>query len=353
MMEKNITTFLKKVVSSNRNRHYHKQQKEKADRCYHEIIAQYPEHTISSRQRKIIDEYSHDTFGSSVFSPWLRTYAAYRGAFVEGWIPGNYFSRILTPRLVHYQNFDAKTISRRILGTDRIPDIAYHLNGFWLDREHREIPPGALKDVVFADTSTVFVKLDRSYGGRDVWKVDRTGFDPEELSALGDLVLQSPISQHPFFDQFTPDSVATLRIITVKQAGTPARNRASHLRLGRHGSTIVRTAEDIRVAVMDDDGTLGERGCGKRWASLSAHPDSGVAFAGATIPGFGSAVALCERLHDESPISMVIGWDIAIDVSGEPVLMEWNQGRIGIRFSEASIGPCFTGLGWEDVWKNP
>jgi hypothetical protein len=85
--------------------------------------------------------------------------------------------------------------------------------------------------------------------------------------------------------------------------------------------------------------------------SFTAHPDSEIAFSGERIPGFGRASAMCEKLHDENPYALAIGWDIAIDRSGSPVLMEWNQVWGGIALSEASLGPCFSNLGWENVWR--
>ena len=60
---------------------------------------------------------------------------------------------------------------------------------------------------------------------------------------------------------------------------------------------------------------------------------------------------MCEQLHDQSPFSVLIGWDLAIDPSGAPVLMEWNEGAAAIAFAEASLGPCFKTLGWENEWR--
>ena len=57
---------------------------------------------------------------------------------------------------------------------------------------------------------------------------------------------------------------------------------------------------------------------------------------------------MCKKLHDENPYSLLIGW-VAIDRSASPVLMEWNQIWGGIALSEASLGPCFSNLGWEHL----
>ena len=178
----------------------------------------------------------------------------------------------------------------------------------------------------------------------------RDEFDLDHLSRLGDLVVQSPVEQHPFFDEFTTDSVATLRLTTLKRPGQPAKHMASILRFGQGGATIV-SGNTIRVPLVDDRGTLNARAVDGNWVSHLVHPDSQIGFAGKQIPGFQTAVAMCEKLHDESPFSAVVGWDIGFDRSSNPVLMEWNEGAAAIAFSEASQGPCFKGLGWENAWR--
>jgi hypothetical protein len=47
------------------------------------------------------------------------------------------------------------------------------------------------------------------------------------------------------------------------------------------------------------------------------------------------------------PHFTIIGWDIAISDNDRIELLEWNANRPEIKLSEATIGPCFLGLGWE------
>jgi Sugar-transfer associated ATP-grasp len=350
MLTEPLRRLVRGRVEAGKARRFHARDNAKARAAYEVIVTQYPARSLSEADKKRISDYSNDVFGSGKFAPWLELYSAYRGKFLEGWIPENYFLKVLAPSWRSYNNIDAKTIARRILGSDRVPDRAYFINGFWLDRDHQHIENDRLQDYLFADADALFIKTDRSAQGAGVSKISRAQFDWEHLSRLGNLVVQSAIDQHPFFDRFTSDSVATLRVTTVKPPGRKAEHKASILRLGHGGGTVV-TADAIRVPVVDDRGTLADRAADASWMSHRAHPDTHVAFAGERIPGFQQAVALCEKLHDQSPFSVLIGWDVAIDSHGDPVLMEWNQGTAGIALSEASLGPCFRDLGWEDVWR--
>ena len=90
---------------------------------------------------------------------------------------------------------------------------------------------------------------------------------------------------------------------------------------------------------------------GPNWEQYSEHPDSGFAFAGQMIPNFPIAVAECEKIHRKLPNFAIIGWDVSITENGEVGIIEWNAGHPDIKFSEATTGPCFSGLGWEDMWK--
>ncbi len=350
MVTERLKRFLRGRIETDKTRRFHARINGEYRDAYQAMVAQDPTRKLSAAQKELIEEYSKDVFGSAKYAPCLELYSAYRREFVEGWIPENYFFKVLVPSWRTYNNIDAKTIARRILGTQCIPDVAYYINGFWIDREHRHLDASRLKDVLFADSDAIFVKADRGARGDGVRKITRTEFDPEQLSRLGNFVVQSAIEQHPLFNEFTPHCVATLRITTVKPPGRPAEHKASILRLARGGATVV-TLNTVRVPIIDHQGTFSERAADHGWVSHVVHPDSQVAFSGKRVPGFQRAVALCEQLHDESPFSVLIGWDVAIDRMGAPVLMEWNQGVAGIALSEASQGPCFKNLGWENVWR--
>ena len=56
---------------------------------------------------------------------------------------------------------------------------------------------------------------------------------------------------------------------------------------------------------------------------------------------------MCIELHKKVPHITIIGWDMAICDDETTKVIEWNAKHCDIKFSEASTGPCFLGLGWE------
>ena len=290
--------------------------------------------------------------GSTRFAPWLETYTAWRGGFHEGWMPDNYFGRVVLPRLpgpIAEGAFGAaKTLARRmLLDEGLLPDRAAWVNGAWLDAAGRPIDEASARAAIFAEDDVAILKHDGSRRGQGVVKIRATDFRPAEHAARGNFVVQAWIGQEAGLAAFMPAAVATIRVTTAKHGGRPADLRCAYLRLGTGAGEAVASAASVRVAVTDAEGSLAAGGALADWTPVSAHPDSGRRFAGVRVPAFAEIVAQALALHDRVPHVGHVGWDFAVDEAGRPRLMEWNPGHADIKFSEAANGPHFADLGWE------
>jgi hypothetical protein len=147
--------------------------------------------------------------------------------------------------------------------------------------------------------------------------------------------------------------VATLRITTTRDGVGAVGPRAAYLRLGRKTTQWIRSDDSMRISVVDGEGTLSPHGFTQDWKRWTVHPDTGAAFAGQRIPCFAAAVSACVALHRRAPHFGIVGWDVAVDADERVRLLEWNGVHCDIKFSEATTGPCFTGLGWEDLRREP
>jgi len=80
---------------------------------------------LSRRLRREADAYAVDVLGSKAFAPWLYVYAKHRGDFVEGWIPGNFFARVVIPNVNGVLRFAPriKTFTAAVFDSDLIPDV--------------------------------------------------------------------------------------------------------------------------------------------------------------------------------------------------------------------------------------
>jgi hypothetical protein len=305
---------------------------------------------LSHRVRQQAEEYAVKILGSRAFAPWLFLYAAVAGEFRKGWIPDNFYGRIVCPNIngAFRAISGVKTVTRRLFQSDWIPDVAYLIDRRYFDCNMQPISMEEAAKVVFLHSDEVVVKMDMSGKGMGVRILSQKDFNPASLAAsTARAVIQSKIAQHRVFDSFVPQGATTLRLTTVREPDGMFRVRAAYLRIPCGVDKFVRPASVVRVAVDRDSGILAETGYLSDWTKVESHPQSGAAFCGISIPGFFDAVKLCQDLHALVPQVGCIGWDVIVDTESRAWIVEWNAGHNDVKFSEAVTGPCFHGLGWE------
>jgi hypothetical protein len=106
------------------------------------------------------------------------------------------------------------------------------------------------------------------------------------------------------------------------------------------------SSEEVAVPVDLASGELDPTGRMPSYLRIDRHPQSDVTFAGNFIPNYQDCLQVALRCHARIPFVRCIGWDIGIDSDGAVQVMEWNGGHNGIKFTEATQGPCFADLNW-------
>ena len=299
-------------------------------------------------------EYAADVLGWAGYAPWLWVYSAVSGSFKEGSIPDNYYGAAVLERVKgsHGRVCGLKTMARHLFGDSALfPDVAYKLNSAYF-APGRRIGAAELKTTLFRDGSQVIYKGDHVDRGDGVRFFSRDSFDPGLLQELPNEVFQTRIVQHPTLAQFAPSSVATLRLTTAVTDLSDYQLRAAYLRLGTGTDTHVQSRSHVRVAVDTETGALADDGFASNWRTIERHPDSHVAFKGISVPEYRKCVQSVLELHRYMPTVQCIGWDVAVDADNRVQVMEWNGYHNDIKFSEATQGPCFTDLGWENLWRD-
>ena len=327
---------------------YHKRHEEEAREALG-IVESNNSSKLAPIDRRRADEYAKGVLGGREYAPWLYVYAAMAGEFRDGWIPDNFFGAVVVPRINKGLGpvTGLKTLSARILQSDAIPDIAYHVDGVFYGKDFSVIDRQMLSEIAMSAGTHVFVKADGSAQGKGVRKVASRDLRDIDFSEIGDCVIQAPVEQHAFFENIISGPIATLRITTVKNSLGRVEVRAAFLRLGRRGSDRIGDTS-VCVSVVDSGGRLDAFGY-YHWHRLETHPDTGASFAGARIPEYAKAVQTCVELHARVPHLTIVGWDVTISKDGCVKIFEWNGGHCDIKFSEATVGPCFTGLNWESL----
>ncbi len=149
-------------------------------------------------------------------------------------------------------------------------------------------------------------------------------------SLKGDFLVQSRLIQHPAISEIYPNSINTLRIVTVnpKHSSKPEDVilLTCMLRLGAHGSYVDNWAKGGLIVRVDENGHLGEYGFYKPGygTRVKEHPDTQTVFKDRIIPYYKEAISLAKQFHTKLKNIHSIGWDVSITKDG-PVFIEGND----------------------------
>ena len=126
---------------------------------------------------------------------------------------------------------------------------------------------------------------------------------------------------------------------------------ASMMRMGPKGSRVDNASKGGAVCGILPNGQLKNVGWDGTGVRYDIHPQGHMRFESVTIPHYQECVDLVTKLAPRfSTISRMISWDVAIDESGAPVLMEFNVSFSGTASVQMTNGPLFGDL-TDDVLK--
>lgn len=166
-------------------------------------------------------------------------------------------------------------------------------------------------------------------------------------------LVEERLRQHPELARLHSSSINTLRIVTVRNAGS-VEPLAILIRIGVGGAAIDNVSQGGIAALVDVDSgrIVGKAMRGKNRALVSHHPDTGIQIEGFQIPSLGKAVDLVCRMHRDWPFFHSLGWDVAMTPEG-PVVIEAND-QWGVDYfthADRGFGPRFLESLPTGVWN--
>lgn len=176
---------------------------------------------------------------------------------------------------------------------------------------------------------TVFAKPIDKCGGEGIRKIklsEVTDFAKlySELVSNGQNMVEQAIIQHEKMNELCPDSVNTIRIVTVVTDGK-AHFMYALVRMGRGGTCMDNISSGGMYTCVGEGGRLSRPAfCDKTGEYYTAHPETKTVFDGFVIPYFNEAKEMCLEAAMVEPNMRYIGWDVAISPDG-PLLVEGNN----------------------------
>lgn len=289
---------------------------------------------------------------------WAQYYAAKNGQFDPRYIPNDlYYTKIdqhFNSRKLGY-GFNDKNYYSKIFAGIRQPEVVVRkINGLIFDSDYHQLSPEAAKALILENPEVICKPSQESGSGRGIMFFDDKNPDAVDAFLLDksydDYVVQRLVEQHSDMDKVHKGSLNCIRITSILfEDGVHI--LSSVLRMGFGNSKVDNATAKDNAAYdgmscgIDANGRLKKYAHGyNTGAACEKYPD-GLTFEGFQIPSYDKAIELVKTAHPLIAHFRLVSWDIAIDKSGEPVLIEANMRKGGINFHQFNNGPIFAGGG--------
>lgn len=161
-----------------------------------------------------------------------------------------------------------------------------------------------------------------------------------ELLRSGDFVLQELVAQSEQTSIFNESSLNCVRVTTLNLNGEISVCSLA-LKCGPKDSVVDNIGSGRRGVIvgLNETGELNPVGFYGNGEPAKSHNQ--VTFEGKKISDLPKIVKTAVELHEYCPGCKIIGWDIALDINDEPVLIEGNTVYPGISLEQMCSGPIF------------
>lgn len=280
------------------------------------------------------------------------TYAT--GIFDVRYIPDNIFAGYIDGYLNNREiepAFADKNYMDLYLRDFKTPETYIHLiNGVFEDRDYKIISKEEAIKILLNKKSFVVKPSMASYGGKEVFVFKK--ISPVDLINFvntisnENLIFQELISQNSMTALLHPESLNTIRIMTLK---TQNSIEILHcvFRIGRDKMYVDNAAQGGIFCKINEDGTLANIAYDGNGNTYKKHPNGGT-FDQVQIQNIERAKSTVKKAAQRFPHFRLIGWDIAIDKMNEPVIIEANLTMSSIDLVQLTCGPLF-GKYTEDI----
>jgi len=310
------------------------------------IIRKRGKSVVTREVKNTIKQYARERFGSKSYWPYLALYTEMRGHFVKGWIPDDYFTHVVEPKLNPrlYGNISGlKTYDHRMFGDFVVRPLLLAISGLFYDADLNKLNDHELAELLSAHNDDLVVKEEFGWGGKQVRVIHSSEFTPDVLKRGTNYVIQPYVKQHKNLSDLYPDSVNTFRVATLLKKDGSVVIKFVMLRFGVDGKKVDNMSSGGQCIYIDPSG----KPAGVAYDNLGLpvgerHQNTGFKFSDLKIPMFHEIVENCRTAHLKYPYVGVVGWDVCVDESGKPKLLEWNAYNSLYAWVDALYGPFMT-----------
>ena len=307
---------------------------------------------LTAAQKRDAEAYwkSHGITLSS--TDWHRFYYGKTGTEDPRFVPDDVFHRIIRPRMNDINmaaSWSDKAYTDWVVrDVKTVRSVVRSVNGRLLNEQFELIDHKAADVILNSFESLVLKPTMFTDTGKNVVLAHAPFSIDDIIARYGRFfVVQIPLKQHPDMALLNESSVNTIRIDTLL-FDKEAHALPAFVKAGQPGDFTDNGADDKhRIFLGVKDGCYTdfafEHDCNKFYSL-----PSGYAFAGQKIPFLDEVCRAAEKAHTRIPHFGMAFWDMAVDVNGEPVIVEMNLRYPDSYFPQIASGP-FLGDYTEEV----
>lgn len=232
--------------------------------------------------------------------------------------------------------------------------VIHNVQGTFMDKDYVLVSDEKAIELMQKYDELIIKPSTETGDGKGIKKIKPISDDIRQLLRKygRDYIVQEVIKQHKSISALNSSSVNVIRFNSILIDGRVIPLTAS-LKCGPIGSiTDNAVTPDGRGGVaigIDENGLLKDKAYFMNGESIN-RLENGAEFKGLQIPSFNEIKSIVEKVHSRMPFFMFIGFDIAINAEGEPIVMEYNVKGPGNFLYQYTNGPTF-GVHTDNVIK--
>lgn len=298
---------------------------------------------LSKEEKKTIKEMWGE-WGGKYWS--FEFYKAFCGTFNVQYVPDDYYDfaeRVLNLGWASYFLQHKCNLKYIVPAANRAKPIVQKIDGHYVTEDNEEMSEEEALSLLKAKPLFMAKKARGSGGGAWVRRIDLNNGGQAQLKEVlewYDVEFEELVVQHEFMSQFNPDSVNTIRFLTLNLNGKCSMLSA-FIRMGGTGSYVDNLSGGHGVLVgLNQVGEVNEFGVDKYFDKKYNAP-TGIPLKGLQVPEYDKLKEQVVAMHQRIPFANLIGWDVAIDKTGNPIVIEVNLDSALLEAHQVFNGPVF------------
>lgn len=298
--------------------------------------------------KKYYSKYGYDNVKTS----WHDFYYSSNNMYSVEYVPEDIFHATISKKLNQMRQWPA-LLDKNLLGIIfkdyKQPEIVLkNVNGFYFIDDEIFIEDAAIERVINESHQMVIKPSLDSGNGQNVVSFlihnNKTNYNNLSVKELfnkykKDFIVQKVVNQNEISKSLNPSSLNTLRVLSYLNH-TGVHILSTIMRIGKKGVFTDNFESGGIGCGVDNNGMLKEYGYFEN-GTRTTKTDNGVLLKDFKVPSYNIILKQIEEMHLLIPYFRLISWDIGIDHSGMPLLIEYNTYHQGVTVHQLANGPLF------------